>query len=597
MIPDPENVRDSLRLAGGRTLSGVCDSGGILYKFDPEAGEDHKIEFFDICVFLMVNKPKSNAGTILAARTKKIPETDGKLSKNDILSVKQSAYEFIQYCRALDAPDIPEEYENLVRIDERGAVHIDYQAVAQYLLRAFHCISYVGGGDGDDGLDNAANASADLYVYDPDTGIYSRDASALKARINDVCKSVGYTGSVTTITREILHYVSYDDPKRVYPFNAGDNKIPVLNGVLELHFDKTPHRLIEHNPENRYTYFLPVRYDPEADPGPIHDILSQYVSSDDIDYLYQIPAQTILQGFCDVSNPYKTAYLIQGPAHGGKSTYHDLLVIRFFTERFTAKESLQRLCGGNNFATSSLPGKFMNTYDDLDDMGSLANIGDFKTLIGSFAHSVEAKMCRRKTEKVSCVHLFTCNRPPLLENKRIKTDRAWWERWVYLKFRDNDFEIDPEFQNKNFTPDNLSGFLNEVLEFVVKIKNDSTAFMRMDVDTVLDNWSTTSDPLRSYIAMCFYSSKEGTMVKYDKARLLESYKEFCKAMGIDDVHGIQTVEKLSRRLFDLEFKSGRGKNSEYVYEAPLIWQGMNEENVALLKINPTHRDKRITTLF
>ena len=55
----------------------------------------------------------------------------------------------------------------------------------------------------------------------------------------------------------------------------------------------------------------------EADPAPIHAILSQYVKEDDIDFLYQIVAQSILQGFCDVS-PYKTAYLIQGP-HGGKA--------------------------------------------------------------------------------------------------------------------------------------------------------------------------------------------------------------------------------------------------------------------------------------
>ena len=120
---------------------------------------------------------------------------------------------------------------------------------------------------------------------------------------------------MTAITREILHYVSYDDPRREYPFNTGENLIPVLNGVLELHFDGTAHQLLDHNPENRYTYFLPVRYDPAADAVPINNILLQYVKEDELDYLYQIPAQSILQGFCDVS-PYKTAYLIQGLPHG-----------------------------------------------------------------------------------------------------------------------------------------------------------------------------------------------------------------------------------------------------------------------------------------
>ena len=48
----------------------------------------------------------------------------------------------------------------------------------------------------------------------------------------------------------------------------------------------------------------------------------------------------------------------------------------------------------------------------------------------------------------------------------------------------------------------------------------------------------------------------GTLTKFDKTRMLESYKEYCQVMGIDDVHGIETVEKLSRRLFEEGFQQG-----------------------------------------
>ena len=109
----------------------------------------------------------------------------------------------------------------LVNVSEDGSISIDYQAVAKFLLNTFHCISYVGT-DGE-GLDASSQASADLYVYDPDTGIYSRDTSALKAKITEICNGVGYQGSITTITREILHYVAYEDP-RIYPFNLGEDR-------------------------------------------------------------------------------------------------------------------------------------------------------------------------------------------------------------------------------------------------------------------------------------------------------------------------------------------------------------------------------------
>lgn len=591
-----EELRESLRCASGRTLSQVINSGGILYKMDPDEGDNHRQDFFDICCFIIVKKPKSSAGSILADRTKKIKPDGDRLKKNDILDIQKAAWEFIEYSRLLDAPDIPDEYRALVNVSEDGNVSIDYQATAKYLLRTFHCVSYVGGDGGDEGLDNASNSSADLYVYDVDTGIYARDASALKAKIAEICNAVGYAGSVTTITREILHYVAYEDPQRAYPFNKGENLIPCLNGVLEMHYDGSPHQLREHSPENRFTYYLPVRYDPNADPTPIRSILLQYVKPGDIDYLYQIPAQTILQGFCDVS-PYKTAYLIQGLPHGGKSTYHDLLVEHFFSLQFVAKESLQDLCGGNRFSTSSLPDKFMNCYDDLDDMGGLKNVGDFNNLIGSFNHAVEAKLCRRKTEKVSCVHFFTCNRPPLLENKRTRTNRAFWERWVYLRFNNSGFKIDPYFQKKNFTPENISGFLNEVLEYVVRIRNDPDAFKRMDYEAVLDNWSVTSDPIMSYVADCFYEVRGGALTKFDKDRVLASYKEYCIAMDIDDVHGIETVTKLSQRLFEEGFQAGRGKRAEHVYQAPLAWQGLTENGTKMLTIDPTLRDAQVVTLY
>jgi phage/plasmid-associated DNA primase len=336
-----------------------------------------------------------------------------------------------------------------------------------------------------------------------------------------------------------------------------------------------------------------VKYDPAADPGPIDAILRQYVSPENVEFLYQIPAQAILQGFCECTS-FKTNYMIQGAANGGKSTYVDLLVDRFFSPRFVASENLQDLCGGNRFSTSSLPGKFLNCFDDLDNLGGFENVGSFKALTGSYNQSVEKKGVNRRTAKIFCPHLFTCNRPPLLDSAWIKTDRAWWLRWVYIGFNDSGFEVDPTFQDRNFTPENLSGFLNTVLGVVIGIIIDPSQFKRMEPSDVLANWDTSSDPLVAFMSECFYPLPTGKTTKFGKEAFLKSYREYCATKSTEDIHSIGTIEKLSRHLFDLGFtdargKGGKGGKRDYLYQASLAWQGVPSKPNAVT--NPTHKEE------
>jgi phage/plasmid-associated DNA primase len=579
-----DDTRDALRLAAGRTRRQVSETGSFCYKMK-KPGENPEREFFDTFVYLLGEKGKAGkAFSIVSEKNFKISPEDLQLSYDDLSGLNKKAHEFIKFSKAIEEDDspIPEEYRHLARLNEKGMVSLEYQAIADHLLSMFNIVSYVGGDDGD-GIDAEGDGRPDLYVYDDRVGIYSKDTSSLKNEIERISKTVQFKGSVVNAAREIFFYVSYADPQRVYPFNKGKNLIPVKNGVICLNFGGGEHILHPHDPKNKFTYLIPVKYDPKAAPDPIDKILRDYVNPEDVWYLYQIIAQTVLQGFCDCTT-YRTAYLIQGPARGGKSTFCDLLVEYFFSQKFVANETLQDLCGGSRFCTYNLPGKFLNLYDDLDDMGTLNSVSAFKNLIGSYNQSIEKKGVQRRTEKISCVHCFTCNRPPLLENKRIKTDSAWWDRWNYIRFKDSEFESDPAFQERNFTPENMSGFLNRVLSLVVDIKNDPKLFRKQGYETVISNWDVSSDPISAFVADCFYETT-GRTEKYEKEGMLQAYKEYCKVQGVDDIHGIDTVTKLSKHLINEGFNSlGRGKNKEYLYQAARYWQGIAGVT------NPTHKD-------
>lgn len=565
-------------MAKERTLSQIKDSGQFLYK-KTKSGNNPRQEFFDLFVYLL-SDPKKAGKAVSSVTTKNFTlDGDKQLDFEDILELKNVAYNYIEWYKANDIDEdspIPLEYRHLAYLNRLGSVKLDFQACADHLLNMFHVISYTGG-DGGEGMDADHRKSVDLYVYDDNIGIYTKDTSSLKSEISRIAGVVDYKDSITQAQKEILFYVAYSDPIKEYPFNQGDDKLPVINGVIELDFDKGNHRLLEHSPNNLFTFYLPVKFDPTADPGHIDSILRQYIDEDHLDYLYQIPAQCILQGFCKVGT-YRTAYIIQGPAYGGKSTYYDLLMEHFFSDKFVANVALQKLCGGSDFATYNLPGKFLNGHDDLDDMGSLKNIGDFKTLIGGYNHSVEKKHVQSKQSRITCVHLFTCNRPPLLENPRVKTDVAWWERWVYIKFGVTTFTRDPDFKNRNFTHQNLSGFLNRILEYVVKIRVDISNFKTMPYEEVMENWDISSDTLSSFISDCFFPLHAGRTSDYDKEKMLKAYKIYCEVKGVDDTRGISTIEKLARDLIEKEFTSAQvrikvnGKvERPRVFRGPFAW--------------------------
>lgn len=571
-----EAVRDALRLAGDRTYSQVKKSGSFLFKMK-NTGEDIRKEFFDIYVFLLSDKTKAEtAMQVLAGRNYKIKPEIKQLSFQEIEALEKNAYDFIRWSELIKEDDnpIPEEFRKLARLNERNQVALEYAAIAEHLEEKFKIVSYTGG-NGSDGIDPDDSGSPDLYVYDDKLGIYSRDISVLKNEIERISKAVQYKGSVTTATREIFFYIAYSKPEKEYPFNKGKNHIPVNNGIIQLNLEGGDHVLIPNSPDHKFTFRVPIDYNPEADHEPIDTILKDYVHPDDLWYLYQIPAQCILQGFCECDT-LRTAYLIQGPARGGKSTYCDLLVEYFFSPKFTSNECLQDLCGASRFCTYNLPGKFMNLYDDLDDLGVIKTVSSFKNLIGSYNQSVEKKGFQRKTEKISCVHAFTCNRPPLLNNKRIETDKAFWDRWVYLRFSDNEFKTDLKFKERNFTPENMSGFLNQVLKTVVDILTDSSKFRKQCFEDVIFNWDVASDPISSFVNDC-YQDNTGRTMKFYKEKTLEAYKAYCTRMGIDDIHKIETKELLSRKLVDHGFKThGRGKDKEVLYQASKYWIGPKE---------------------
>lgn len=433
---------------------------------------------------------------------------------------------------------------------QRNTVRLRYADIAAYLRERFRVIPF--------------NGTA--FVYHPDQGIYQEDKGELNRVIRDIAEIVDYKEALTKAFREVMAYVMSHDVYREYPFNQGKNIIPVKNGVVLVDYDTGTHTLLPHSPENLITFALPVIYNPNVDGSAFHDqVISQYVDPEVVDILYQIPAIALLQ--FQGTKPYKKAFILQGDANAGKTTYLEWLT-RMFGPENISRASLQQI-GMDRFINGILEGRLLNAYDDLADI-PLQNIGPFKTLTGGFDHDVERKHADPYQSRIFAVHVFSCNAPPDVPEK-ILFDAAFWERWEYLHFQ-NIFELDPGFNDRMFTEENVSGSFNRVLDMMIKIRRGGLPINSTASETK-EAWQTASDPFAKFLIEHTLPTQNDHL--FNKPKLLKTFQRYCEDTMVSERKIPRTLTAFSKITFKNGFKDvkrGSRDKREWYYMSYRVWK-------------------------
>lgn len=428
--------------------------------------------------------------------------------------------------------EIDEEFNGLYSLQWNSEntkvvdVLLHFDKIALKALEKMHTISYKG----------------QIYVYKD--GFYDCTEEIIMQEITRIINGIRkgrFSAGIKNYAANVLHNVMYFNPITEYPFNNENMAIPFKNGIVVLNFEKKTKTLIPHSPEHKFNYIIPTDFNENADPTPIDDILQQY-SPDHVKELYQLPAQALMQmlGY----GPFKKCYLLQGNRDAGKSSYIELL-LRAFGKRNRCDVSLEMLNPKENkFALSSLEGKIFNIHDDMTYF-SMKDTGTIKDLTGSYTKEIEKKGKQRYGADIRAVHCFACNKPPQYDGE-IKKDIAFWERWVYIYFP-NKFEKLLTFYDDNFTPENLSGFLNRVLDYVLDIGHDRKLVCNYSYADVRSTWAKCADPVYRFVNENMCPSK--TTMFYDKEEFLKLIQAWAKDQGEGEDEEIPgSVTMLSKNI-------------------------------------------------
>lgn len=412
-----------------------------------------------------------------------------------------------------------------------GAVSLIYTTIADWIIATLKTISY----------------RRTIYVYDRGRGIYRENDGDIEQLVQEIADRCGFTGRISTAKREVISYILDQEIAREYPFNSYPG-IPCANGVVVFDFETGTRSLVPHSPEYRFTYRLPVIYDPTADPTEIRQVLASWADEGAYEILLQIPAQAILQAAL-VRKPFKKSYIIHGDSNAGKSSYLELNRRTFGNENI-ARVMLQQI-GSDRFCLANLEGKLFNIYDDLDDV-PLQNSSVLKAITGDDMHYVEKKGRDAYEARIFCVHVFTCNRPPSTPD-RVQNDAAFWNRWEFVTFS-NYFEVNPKWHDEVFTPETCSAYFNLVLDVVASTYQTGRLPVNSSAYEVRDAWQTNSDPLYRFITENMDRSEAGYVLKDDAYR---GFLNFARTENVPPSKIPPTLETFAKAIFKYGFAPAR----------------------------------------
>ncbi|WP_292366440.1 DUF5906 domain-containing protein, partial [Methanoculleus sp. UBA208] len=412
-----------------------------------------------------------------------------------------------------------------------GAVSLIYATIADWIIATLRTITY----------------RRTVYVYDRERGIYRANDGDIEQMVQEIADRCRFTGRISTAKREVLSYIVDTTIAREYPFNTYPG-IPCANGVVVFDLEAGTRSLIPHAPEHRFTYCLPVTYDPAADPAEIRQVLVSWADEGSYEILLQIPAQAILQAAL-VGKPFKKSYIIHGDTNGGKSSYLELNRRTFGNENI-ARVMLQQI-GSDRFCLANLEGKLLNIYDDLDDV-PLRNSSVLKAITGDDMHYVEKKGRDAYEARIFCVHIFTCNRPPSTP-ERVQNDAAFWNRWEFITFS-NYFEVNPKWHDRVLTRETCSAYFNLVLDVVASTYQAGELPVKSSPCEVRDAWQTNSDPIYRFVSENMDRSEAGHVLKDDA---YTGFLNFARTENVPPSKIPATPETFAKAIFKYGFSPAR----------------------------------------
>jgi len=347
----------------------------------------------------------------------------------------------------------------------------------------------------------------EIYYYD--NGVYKPKGETLIKSFVEV----HYRNTSTNRVNEVLAHIQRKTFVDRSEFDSDPCLLTVENGVLDLRTSM----LNEFTSNHLSLVKTPVNYNPDAKSPVIDKFLSEIVAPQDVITLYEIAAFILFKRYF-----IHKSIMQVGDTHSGKSIYQKLLT-KLVGEENAEHQSLQLLLI-DKFASSNLYGKLVNSFADLSN-AALKETGLFKALCGEDRISGQRKFRDSFNFENYAKLIFSTNEMP---KTRDKSD-AFFIRWLIInfpnRFDDKNPQTDKFLIDKLTTPEELSGFLNQILTHIKNLLANQHFTNNPDVDEIRSYYEKLSNPIYAFISDTCTAEENSHILKKDFYQELMKYCE------------------------------------------------------------------------
>jgi putative DNA primase/helicase len=386
---------------------------------------------------------------------------------------------------------------NCIRIDDNGNPHVNYEVLVDYIIEKYLPLTL--------GKDRPI-----IWIW---TGSKWRENNGIiEQDIKKHLENYFTEKQIRSHVNETLFRVQVDTKAVSSDFEFNKNMkrfIPVANGII----DTESLDLIPHCFDFMFNFYLPVNYDPAARCPKIDAFINEVVTEENREILYEIPARALLGWTHE-------AFMLLGSGRNGKSTYLKILT-RFLGSENVSSVPLQKICD-ERFAAADLQYKIANLCADIPKK-PLKYTGYFKMVTGDDRIYAEKKFRDPFYFTNKAVLVFTANELPEVND----VTYAFWARWIVIEFP-RTFQENKNLINELTTEQELSGFLNKVLEYRKKLLNGQLSKSKR-VEDIMKLWMAQANSVWAFKDNCLEQDPQGEIV-HDE--LYQKYIEFCESKDL-----------------------------------------------------------------
>lgn len=351
--------------------------------------------------------------------------------------------------------------------------------------------------------------SDELYIYDPDDGIY-RDRGQREVR-ETARKGLGRWFQRSEVS-ELCEHIRAVKTRPYDDLGGPEWHIPVRNGVIKM--DSGRRELVDHSPEFRFLHRAGTEFDPEAECPMWEEFLEDSVrSASERDKLQEYVGYALYHW----GLPHHKGLFLVGPKASGKSTFLDMvreLIGPAGVSNVTPQQMTERFGGAELF------GNWANIRSDIPSE-MINNTGEFKEIAAGDPIKAEKKHQDPFMFQPTAKHFYSANTLPDTEDD----DDAFYRRILLVAFPSSVPEPEQDRKLTEKLKGELPGVLNWALDGLQRLVDQGGFTNDRTTGATADTWQKWGNTVDRFASVCVETGADTPIPKKD---VYHRYIRFCE---------------------------------------------------------------------